>query len=95
MIPEAFMYAGTPLLRRLGARPGDVVVVCCLRPADPDRVPVPRDVEAVLVEAGRLDAFELLPAPQRRRLLQPVEEARTSATRERRILALVGSLTPP
>lgn len=37
VLPDAFMYAGKPLQRRLGARPGDLLH-CRLRPADPRRL---------------------------------------------------------
>lgn len=91
VIPDAFIYAGRSLQRRLGATPGDVVR-CRLRPADPDDVPVPDDVRRALADAGRLDAFERRTPPERRRLLQPVEDAATPATRQRRTAALLESL---
>lgn len=40
VLPDAFMYAGKGLQRRLSVRPG-AVVSCRLRPADPDDVPLP------------------------------------------------------
>ena len=43
VLPDAFIYAGKPLQRRLGARPGDLVH-CRLRPADPDDVLLAEDV---------------------------------------------------
>ncbi|MGZ5400682.1 MAG: YdeI/OmpD-associated family protein [Nocardioides sp.] len=91
IIPDTFIYVGRGLQRRLGVRAG-AVVRCVLAPADPDHVPVPDDVLDVLEDAGRRDAFERLPAPERRRLLVPVEGAARPATRERRIAALVDSL---
>ena len=72
VITDAFIYVGKPMLRRLEAAAGDVVD-CVLAPADPDHVPVPDDVATALDDAGRFDAFERLPAPQRRQLLVPVE----------------------
>jgi hypothetical protein len=89
--PHAFVYAGKGLLRRLGARPGDAVL-CRLRPADPDDVPVPDDVHAALGEYGRLDAFRGKPPAEQRRLLQPIEAALRPQTRQQRITALVSSL---
>ncbi|VXC28563.1 YdeI/OmpD-associated family protein [Nocardioides sp. AX2bis] len=93
VLPEAFMYAGKALQRRLGVTPGDVVR-CRLRPADPDHVPVPDDVRAALEAAGRLGAFEQRSPPDRRRLLQPVEDAARPETRVRRVAALVRDLAP-
>ena len=57
VLPEAFMYVGKGLLRRLGARQGDVVH-CRLRPADPDDVPLADDIDRALADTGRLHAFE-------------------------------------
>lgn len=91
VLPDAFAYAGRPLLARLGVRPGDLVE-CRLRPADPDVVPVPEDVASALADAGLADAFEAVPAPRRRRLLQPVEDAVRPATRAARIEALLRDL---
>ena len=93
VIPDAFMYAGKGLQRRLGVRPGDVVH-CRLRPADPDDVPLPEDIQRALSDSGRLAAFEGRTPPERRRLLQPIEEAVKPETREQRIAALLRSLPP-
>lgn len=91
VLPDAFIYAGAPLRRRLGVKPGDVVR-CRLRPADPDEVPIPEDVRRALSESGRLDAFERRTPAERRRLLQPVDDSATPATRQRRTATLVDSL---
>jgi Bacteriocin-protection, YdeI or OmpD-Associated/Domain of unknown function (DUF1905) len=91
VIPETFVYVGSGLQQRLGVRAGDVVQ-CVLAPADPDHVPIPDDVLEALAEAGRRDAFERLPAPDRRRLLMPVEAPGRPATRVRRIAALIAAL---
>ena len=91
VIADAFLYAGKALLRRVGAGPGDVVR-CRLRPADPDDVPVADDVHRALADAGRLGAFERKTPAERRRLLQPVEDAGTPETRRRRTAALLKSL---
>jgi hypothetical protein len=93
VLPDAFIYAGKPLRRRLGARPGDLVH-CRLRPADPDDVLLAEDVNRALADSGRLAAFERRRPGERRRLLQPIETAVTSETRRRRIAALLGSLPP-
>ena len=93
VIPDAFMYAGKGLLRRVGARPGDLVH-CRLRPADPDDVPLAEDIHRALADAGRLDAFDRKTPAQRRRLLQPIEDAVKPETRRQRIAALLRSLPP-
>ncbi|MFN8158639.1 MAG: YdeI/OmpD-associated family protein [Candidatus Nanopelagicales bacterium] len=93
VVPDHFLYAGKPLQRRLGARPGDVVR-CRLRPVDPDLVPLDDDVREALEDARRLTAFERLRPAQRRQLLVPVDGAATDETRRRRIDALVSDLAP-
>jgi len=51
------------------------------------------DVKQALVEAGMWEAFDSRRSPERRRLLQPIEDAARPATRERRIQALLSSLS--
>lgn len=89
--PRPFCYVGTALQRRLGAQAGDVVTGR-LRPADPDHVPLPDDVRVALEAAGRLAAFQGRRPADRRRALQPVDDAARDATRQARIQALVRSL---
>ncbi len=91
VITDAFLYAGKPLLRRLGAAPGDIVR-CRLRAADPDVVPIAEDVQRALIAANRREAFQREPAARRRQLLQPVESAVSPQTRQQRIAALVRTL---
>lgn len=93
VLPDAFMYAGKGLLRRLGARQGDVVH-CRMRPADPDDVPLAEDIDRALAGDGRREAFERQTPAQRRRLLQPIEDAVVPETRRQRIAALLRSLPP-
>lgn len=93
VVEDAFMYVGGSLRRRLGVTPGEVVR-CTLRPADPDHVPLPGDVREALTAAGRLGAFERRRPAERRRLLQPVEDAARPETRARRIAALVAGESP-
>ncbi|GAB2572930.1 hypothetical protein Aab01nite_82190 [Paractinoplanes abujensis] len=91
--PNPFLYVGAALQRRLDARAGDVVT-CRLRPADPDHVPVPDDVQAALDASGGTAAFARRRPAERRRLLQPIENATQEATRRRRIEALITTLAP-
>lgn len=93
VLPTSFIYVGKSLQRRVGVTPGDVVR-CRLRPADPDEVPIPEDVRRALADAGRLGAFERRTSSERRRLLQPVDDAATPSTRQRRTAALLDSLPP-
>ena len=93
VLPDALMYAGKAMQRRLGARPGDLLH-CRLRPADPDDVLLAQDVHRALTDSGRLDAFERRTPAERRRLLQPIEAAVKRDTRRQRITALLGSLPP-
>lgn len=88
VIPDAFMYVGKALQRRLSVRQGDMVF-CRLRPADPEDVPVAEDIRRALAQAGRLDTFQRRSPAERRRLLQPIEEAAKPETRQRRIASLL------
>lgn len=89
--PRPFLYVGAALQRKLGARAADVVA-CRLRPADPDHVPVPADVQVALDGSGRTDAFAGRRPAERRQLLQPIEDAAQETTRRRRIEELVRAL---
>lgn len=91
VVAAPFVYVGPALRRRLRARAGDLVE-CVLGPADPDEVPIPPDVLLALEAAGRREAFARRPAPERRRLLVPIESASRTATRERRTAAMIESL---
>ncbi|GAB3988165.1 YdeI/OmpD-associated family protein [Nocardioides marmoraquaticus] len=93
VVARPFVYVGAALQRRIGAAPGDCVTAR-LRPADPDHVPVPQDVVAALEDARMWAAFLQRRPSERRRLLQPVDNAATDVTRRRRIEALVPELPP-
>jgi hypothetical protein len=93
VLPDAFMYAGRGLQRRLGVRPG-AVVSCRLRPADPDDVPLPDDVHRALAAGDKLHAFQRRRPSDRRRLLRAIEDAARPQTRQQRITALLRSLPP-
>lgn len=87
-----FVWAGASLLRRLGLEAGDPVTGH-LAPVDPDYVLVPPDVEQALASAGLSDTWALISPPARRRRLVPIDAGATSATRARRIHALIESLS--
>lgn len=91
VLEDAFLYCGPSLKRRLGVRLGDAVRLR-LRPVDPDLVPVPDDVRAVLDERGVLASFKSRRPAERRRLLVPVENAVRPETRQRRIETLARAL---
>ena len=89
VVDDHYVYAGAPLLRRLGVRPGDAVDRARAR-WTPTR---PRTEEplAALEAAGRVG--RLRPSPStRRRLLQPVQSARRASTRAERLSVLLERL---
>jgi hypothetical protein len=89
-----FLWAGQSLLRRLGLRSGDAIRVR-LRPADPEVVQTPGDLRAAIGAADAGDRWESLTPGKRRGLIYQVESAKSAATRQRRIAALVDQLTDP
>ncbi len=91
VIDGPFLWAGASLLAKLAVLPGDPVEVR-LRPVAPDIVETPDDVAAALHMADALAAWSGLTAGRRRGLIYGVESARTAATRERRIAALVSAV---
>ncbi|MGL5867380.1 MAG: YdeI/OmpD-associated family protein [Dermatophilaceae bacterium] len=90
-LDEPFVYAGASLLRRIRVEPGEPVS-CALAPEDPDAVHVPPDVEQAIDDAGGRARWESLTPADRRRKVYTVESARTAATRERRIAAVIRDL---
>lgn len=91
VIADTFVWTGSSLLRRMRLEPGDPVSGW-LAPVDPDEVPVAPDLADALDAAGLRDAWDELPPATRRRRLVPVDSAATTATRARRIDALLRSL---
>lgn len=91
VMADAFLYCGPALLRRLDVRVGDGVHLR-VRPVDPDLVVVSGDIEEALSDAGAWDAFNARRPAERRRLLQPIEDAARPATRVSRIHALLRAL---
>lgn len=86
-----FVWAGASMLRRVRLEAGDPVTGH-LAPVDPDHVPVPPDLADSLAAVGLRDTWDSLPPTTRRRLLVPVDAAASSATRSRRIQAILDGL---
>lgn len=93
VVEGVFLWAGQSLLDRLGIAPGDRLEVR-LRPSPDDRVETPPDVEAALLRAGYMAAWDALTPGKRRGLLYKVGTAKTDATRSKRIDALIEGLGP-
>ena len=91
VVEGTFLWAGKGLLRQIGARAGDPVTLRIHAVADDD-VPVPADVMEALDAAAVVELWEELTPGRRRSLLYPVSTARSSATRERRVAALVDAV---
>ncbi len=64
-----------------------------LRLAPADLIDMPEDVEPALRAAGQEARWEALTAGRRRGLLHQVSTAKTSATRAKRVAALVAGLS--
>lgn len=86
VVDGVFLWAGQSLLGRLGVEPGDPLEVR-LRPASPDAVDTPDDLDAALRAAGLAEDWNRLTPGRRRGIIYRVESARTAATRQRRIAA--------
>jgi Bacteriocin-protection, YdeI or OmpD-Associated len=89
VVDGVFLWAGQSLLDRAGIIPGEQIEVR-LRPVPGDLVDVPEDVTAALRQAGLTTRWDALTPGKRRGMLYQVETAKTSATRLKRIAALVG-----
>ena len=91
-VDGVFLWAGQSLLDRLGVKPGERLEVR-LRPAPPDAVDTPEDVEAALRRAGTTDAWHRLTPGRRRGLLYQINTAKTETTRAKRLAAIIEGLT--
>jgi hypothetical protein len=91
-VDGVFLWAGKSLLDRLGAQPGEQLEVR-LRPAPPDAVDTPEDVEAALRRAAKTDAWQRLTPGKKRAALYQIETAKTGATRAKRIATMIEGLT--
>ncbi|OZC67511.1 hypothetical protein CH276_03365 [Rhodococcus sp. 06-470-2] len=92
VMPGSFVYIGAGLQRRLGIRPGDLVS-CEFEPADPDLVPVPKDVAEAMEAAHCTSVWERKRPSERRQLLMPIDNAAREQTRAARVARLVKLLT--
>jgi hypothetical protein len=92
-VEGVFLWAGQSLLDRTGITPGERLEVR-LRPAPADAVDTPDDLAAALRRADRTAEWEALTPGRRRSLIYQIGTAKTSATREKRIAALIEGLAP-
>ena len=76
-----------------GVAGGEEHEVTIERDSAPRTVEVPADLAAALAAAGLRDAFDALAPSRRKEHVRQVEEAKTSATRERRVAKVVQSLS--
>lgn len=92
VIEGTFLWAGKALLDRCDITPGDVFEVR-LRPADPDYVEMPEDVEIALRQAELSDTWSRLTPGKRRGLLHQVTSAKRADTRSKRIATLLAEIS--
>jgi hypothetical protein len=92
-VEGVFLWAGQSLLDRTGITPGERVEVR-LRPAPADAVDTPEDLAAALRRADRTVEWEALTPGKRRSYIYQIGTAKTAATREKRIAALIEGLAP-
>jgi len=91
-IDGAVLWAGQSLLDRLGAKPGARLQVR-LRPAPPDAVDTPEDVETALIRAGKTGIWQRLTPGRKRGLIHQITPAKTEPTRAKRSAAIIEGLT--
>lgn len=92
VVEGVFLWAGKGLLDRVGITPGEPVEVR-LRPAPDDRMDTPDDIAAALRAGGAGATWDALTPGKRRGLIYQIGTAKTDATRSKRILALIRTLT--
>ena len=76
-----------------GVQGGEEVDVTLELDLKPRTVEVPKDLEAALMEAGTLEAFENSAPSMKKEYVRQVEEAKAQETRERRIVKIVEKLS--
>ena len=80
------LFIHSDIWRKLGVDVGDVVEVEIERDEDEWEITVPADLAEAMPEGSEaLDAFQALTVPNRKRFIDRIEEAKTPATRQRRI----------
>lgn len=90
-VEGSFLWAGQSLRDRIGIAPGERVEVR-LRPAAPDAVETPGELEAALHQAGLSGVWEALTPGRRRGLLYRLQTAKRPETRAKRVAEIVESL---
>ena len=87
-----FLYTGKDLMTKANITPGDRFEVR-LRPADPNRVDLPTDVQNALRSSGKTEIWNTLPPGKRRGLLHTIATAKRPETRAKRVGALMAQLS--
>ena len=76
-----------------GVQAGDSLEVTLELDTEPRTVEVPDDLTAALKAAGVTTAFDALATSRRKEFVRQVNDAKTQATRERRIANIVAKMT--
>lgn len=91
VIDGTFLWAGKSLLHAAGIEPGEEILLR-LKPADPDYVETPSDLEAALHANDASAAWMALSPGKRRAAIQRIETAKRADTRSKRIAGLIADL---
>ena len=90
---ERFVLLGLPLLREIGARPGDMVTVSLAPDPEPDRIDLGDELAAALEQdAAAAERFFAMPPGRQRSLAYYVTSAKREDTRIARALELAHKL---
>jgi hypothetical protein len=76
-----------------GVQGGEEVDVTLELDVEPRTVEIPKDLEAALVDAGSLEAFENTAPSMKKEYVRQVQEAKAQETRQRRIVKIVEKLS--
>lgn len=90
---DVFLWAGQNLLDRTGITTGERAGLR-LRPAPPDAVDTPDDLGAALRRADLTASWEASTPGMRRGQIDRIGMAKTAATRDKRIAAVIEELAP-
>jgi hypothetical protein len=91
VLEATVLWAGKSLLDRTGLGPGCEVEVR-IRKAPDDEVETPEDLAAALRAAGATQLWDALSPGKRRGMIYQIGTAKTQATRDRRIAALIAGI---